>query len=66
MDRVSKKDQANSESDPEALAQPLGLGESLKIRDGLVGHDVRPARWPQLKTSRLTLPDWGYIWVSNN
>ena len=66
MDIVSKKDQANNSSDPDALAQPLELRESLKIRDGLGGHDARPVRWPQLKTSQLTLPDLGYIWVSNN
>lgn len=66
MDKISKKNQPNNPSDQDALAQPLKLRESLKIRDGLGVHNARPVRWPQFKATRLTIPDLGYFWVSKN
>ena len=65
VDRISKNDRWNSTSQQGTLAQPLELKESLKIRDGLGGHDVCPAQWPQFVADRLITPDWSY-WVSNN
>ena len=65
MDRISRKEQPNSSFHQDALAQPLELRESLRIRDGLGGHDARPSQWPQFKAIRLITPDL-YYWVSNN
>ncbi len=66
MDKISNKYQPNNPSHKDALAQPLKLKESLRIRDGLGGNGIYPVRWPQFKATRLTIPDLGYFWVSNN
>jgi len=66
VDRISKKDQPNILSYKDSLVQPLKLKESLRIRDGMGVHDARPVRWPQFKATRLTLPDLGCFWFSNN
>lgn len=66
MDRISGKDQLNDSSRPDALAQPLKLRDSLRIRDGLDSPDDRPARWPDFRAVRLTSHDLDYFWVSNN
>jgi len=64
VDRVTKKEQPNNS--PDTLAQPLELKESLRIRDGLGGHDVSPVRFAQFKEIPLVASDLGYLWVSNN
>lgn len=67
MDRISDKDRPSDLSYKDALAQPLKLKDSLRIRDGLGSHDVRPVGWPQFKITRLIAPDYlSYLWVSNN
>ena len=66
VDRISNKDQPKHSFCKDALAQPLKLKDSLRIRDGLGGHDVRPVGWLQFKISRLNLPDLGSLWISNN
>ena len=66
MDRTSNKDRPNDSSYKDALAQPLKLRDSLRIRDGLGGHDVHPLGWPQFKVTRLNSPDLSCLWISNN
>ena len=66
MDRISNKDRPNASSFKDALAQPLILKDSLRIRDGLGGHDVRPVGWPQFEITRFTAPGLSYPWVSDN
>ncbi len=66
VDRISKKDQPNILFHKDTLVEPLKLKESLRIRDGLGGHDTRPVGWPHCKTIQLTIPDLGHFWVSNN
>lgn len=66
MDRISDKDRPSDLSYKDALAQPLKLKDSLRIRDGLGSHDVRPVGWSQFKITRLIAPDLSYLWVSNN
>ena len=66
MDRISDKDRPSDLSYKDALAQPLKLKDSLRIRDGLGSHEVRPVGWPQFKITRLIAPDLSYLWVSNN
>ena len=66
MDLISKKDQPNNSFHQDALAQPLKLKESLRIRDGLGGYDARSVGWPQFKITRFTAPGLSYPWVSDN
>ncbi len=66
MDKISKNNQPNNSFDQEALAQPLKLRESLKIRDGLGVPDARPVRWSQFNATWVTISDLGYFWVSKN
>ena len=66
MDRISNKDRPNDSSDKDVLAQPLKLKDSLRIRDGLGIHDVRPAGWPSFKVSQFIATDFNYLWISNN
>lgn len=66
MDKISNKGLPNSSSDKDALAQPLELKDSLRIRDGLGDHGVRPAGWLQYKLTRLTAFDLSAPWINNN
>jgi hypothetical protein len=66
VDRTFNKDRPNDSSYRDALAQPLKLRDSLRIRDGLGGHDVHPVGWSLFKVTRLTVPDLSYLWISNN
>ena len=66
VDRISKRDRPNDSSDRGALAQPLKLKDSLRLRDGLGSHHVRPLQWPQTRATRLTAFDLSNLWVSNN
>ena len=66
MDRMSDKNSPNYLSYKEALAQPLKLKDSLRIRDGFGSDDVRPIGWPQFKVPRVTIPDLSYLCVNNN
>jgi len=67
VDRISNKDRPNDSFYKDALAQPLKLKDSLRIRDGLGGgRDVRPVGWLQFKITRLNPPDLGSLWISNN
>jgi hypothetical protein len=66
VDRISNRDRPKGSSDEDALAQPLKLKDSLRIRDGLESHGAYPVQWPQLRVARLTALDLGYPWVSNN
>lgn len=63
---MSKKGQLNNFSYKDALAQPLKLKESLKIRDGLGGHVAHSVQWPQIEANLLTGPGFGNFWVSHN
>ena len=66
VNRMFKKNQPNDISYKDALAQPLGLRESLKIRDGLAEHGGPLVRWPQSKARQLQIHDLSHLWVSNN
>ena len=66
MDRISNKDRPNDSIDKDILAQPLKLKDSLRIRDGLGAHDVRPVGWFSFKVSRFIATDFNYLWISNN
>jgi hypothetical protein len=66
VDRISNRDRLNDSSDEDALAQPLKLKDSLRIRDGLESHGAYPVQWPQFRVNRFTALDLGYPWVSNN
>ncbi len=64
MNRISRKDQPNTSSYKDTLVEPLKLKESIRIRDGLGGQEVRPVGWSHFKTIQLTIPDLGYFWVA--
>jgi len=66
VDRISNKDRPKASSDKDILAQPLKLKDSLRIRDGLGGHEVNPVEWPQFKVTRSHTLNLGYPWVSHN
>jgi hypothetical protein len=67
VDKIPKKAPLNdSPSHQDVLAQPLKLKDSLRIRDGLRGHDAHSVGCPQLRVIRITSRDLGYFWVSNN
>ncbi len=66
VDRITKNNQIKTPSFKDALAQPLKLKESLKIRDGLAGHDAHPVQWAHFKATRSSISGLGYFWISNN
>jgi hypothetical protein len=66
VDKTSSKDRPNDSSYKDSLAQPLRLKDSLRIRDGLGGHDVQPFGWPEFRVVQLTAPDLSNLWSSNN
>jgi hypothetical protein len=67
VDRISSKDRPNDSYYKDILAQPLKLKDSLRIRDGLGGHDVRPVGWPWLKAPQFVATDFNYSpWISDN
>lgn len=66
MDRVSKKNEKNQYVSKGALAQPLRLGESLKIRDGLGELEVNPVQLYQARAVPFPVLDLGYFWVCQN
>jgi len=66
VDRISNRDRPNDSSDRGALAQPLKLKDSLRIRDGLGSLHALPLQWPQIRATRLTAFDLSNLLVSNN
>lgn len=66
MNRIPDKGRSNDLSNKGALAKPLKLKDSIRIRDGLRGHDVSPVGRPQFKVTHLTISGLSYLWVSNN
>ena len=66
VDRVSKKNYKNQYVGKGALAQPLRLGESLKIRDGLGELEVNPVQLYQARAVPFPVLDSGYYWVCQN
>jgi hypothetical protein len=61
-----KKNQLKNLSCKDALAQPLELRESLRIRDGIAGHERPPVQWSQPEVSPLAILDLNHFWFSNN
>ena len=67
MDRISNKDHLKDSFYRDAVAQPLKLKDSLRIRDGLGGgRDVRPVEWLQFNFTRLIPRDLGSLWICKN